>query len=148
VRLKARRIGMHCISEHALLAMRGLKLMSQGVELACSRTSCAIVSPRCEASLPLSARRHTQQLAQRSLSHLFFSNPSLLHPQLCIPHTSGKMAPTPRKSTQRKTNASAKAANDAGFKPRERKPLTRKQRYTCNKGLVSMKPERFLRARK
>ncbi|KAF1840402.1 uncharacterized protein K460DRAFT_410992 [Cucurbitaria berberidis CBS 394.84] len=49
------------------------------------------------------------------------------------------MAPTLRKKTQEKTEASAKAAQDAGFVPRPRKTLTRKQRYTRNKGLVSMK---------
>jgi hypothetical protein len=49
------------------------------------------------------------------------------------------MAPSLRKSTQSKTDASAEAAKDVGFKPRPRKPLTCKQRYTRNKGLVSMK---------
>jgi hypothetical protein len=49
------------------------------------------------------------------------------------------MAPSLRKSTQSKTDASAKPAKDVGFKPRPRKPLTCKQRYTRNKGLVSMK---------
>ncbi|KAH7076405.1 hypothetical protein BKA63DRAFT_602209 [Paraphoma chrysanthemicola] len=46
------------------------------------------------------------------------------------------MAPALRKSTRTKTNASAKAAKAAGY---VRRPPTRRQRYKCNKGLVSMK---------
>jgi hypothetical protein len=54
------------------------------------------------------------------------------------------MPPTLRNSTQQKTDASAKAAKDAGYTRRPRAPLSRKQRYTRNKGLVSMKTPKSL----
>jgi hypothetical protein len=54
------------------------------------------------------------------------------------------MAPTLRKSTQQKSDASTKAAQDAGYVRRPRAPLSRKQRYTHNKGLVSMKTPKAL----
>lgn len=49
------------------------------------------------------------------------------------------MAPTLRKKTRKQTKASAKAAETAGFVRKPRKPLTRRQRYIRNKGLVSLK---------
>lgn len=51
------------------------------------------------------------------------------------------MAPTLRKSTQQKSDASTKAAKIAGDVRRARapRPLTRKQRYIHNKGLVRWK---------
>jgi hypothetical protein len=49
------------------------------------------------------------------------------------------MAPTLRNSTRQKTIASTKAATDAGHGRKQRGSLSRRQRYTHNKGLVSWK---------
>lgn len=49
-----------------------------------------------------------------------------------------------RKSTQEKTVASAEAASKAGFVRKPRAPVTRRQRYARNKGLVSMKTPKKL----
>ncbi|KAH7069313.1 hypothetical protein FB567DRAFT_614843 [Paraphoma chrysanthemicola] len=51
-----------------------------------------------------------------------------------------------RKSTRSKTNASAKAAKDAGYVRRARQAPTRKQRYARHKGLVSMKIPKDLKS--
>jgi len=55
-----------------------------------------------------------------------------------------KMAPSLRKSLRQKTKASAKTAEKVGYTRRPRAPPSRKQRYTRNKGLVSMKPPKAL----
>ncbi|KAF2847848.1 hypothetical protein T440DRAFT_455523 [Plenodomus tracheiphilus IPT5] len=49
------------------------------------------------------------------------------------------MAPSLRQKTKEKTKASVKAAKDAGFVARIRKPPTRRQMYKHNKGLVSLR---------
>ncbi|KAJ4372459.1 hypothetical protein N0V83_004233 [Neocucurbitaria cava] len=49
------------------------------------------------------------------------------------------MARTLRKKTRKQTKASAKAAETASFLRKASRPLTRRQRYKCNKGLVSLK---------
>ncbi|KAI8940032.1 hypothetical protein NX059_003754 [Plenodomus lindquistii] len=49
------------------------------------------------------------------------------------------MAPSLRQKTKDKTEASTKAAKDAGFVARTRKPPSRRQMYKRNKGLLDLK---------
>ena len=49
------------------------------------------------------------------------------------------MTPSLPKKAREQTEASPKAAKGSDYVRKPRKPLTRKQRYTRNKGLVGMK---------